>query len=110
MAASQSGGEVTVTDAKKALAIFTKAGLMRTMGKSEEGDVLWEVKPVSEDEMLWAVDRAMLVRLLSGAQESGLNSAKEILLPLFLSEHSKGEFDTLLKETNLILHRLNRPD
>ena len=110
MAASQSGGQLTVTDAKKAQQIFLKAGLMRALGKNEEGDVLWEAKPISEDEMLWAVDRAMLVRLLSGAQESGLNPAKEILLPLFLSEHSKGEIDTLLNEANLILHRQSRPE
>ena len=110
MAASQSGGQVTVTDAKKALALFTKAGLMRAIGINEEGDVLWEVKPVTEGEMLWAVDRAMLVRLLTGARESGINPALEDILPLILSEHSKGEIDTLMSEAKRMLHLQNQAE
>ncbi len=98
MAALKSGGQVTITDARKALALLMKAGLMRATGVNEEGDTLWEVKPVSEIEMLWAVDRAMLVRLLTGAQETGFNPAKESLIPLILSEHSRGEIETLLSE------------
>ena len=110
MAASQSGGQVTVTDAKKALALFTKAGLMRAIGINEEGDVLWEVKPVTEGEMLWAVDRAMLVRLLTGGRESGINPALEDILPLILSEHSKGEIDTLMSEAKRMLHPQNQAE
>ena len=110
MAALKSGGQVTITDARKALALLMKAGLMRATGVNEEGDTLWEVKPVSEIEMLWAVDRAMLVRLLTGAQETGFNPAKESLIPLILSEHSRGEIETLLSEAKVLLHRQNQPE
>ena len=110
MAALKSGGQVTITDARKALALLMKAGLMRATGVNEEGDTLWEVKPVSEIEMLWAVDRAMLVRLLTGAQEIGLNPANESLIPLILSEQSKLEIETLLSEAKVLLHRQNQPE
>ena len=110
MTVSRSGDRVTLTDARKALTLLTKAGLMRPTGVNEEGDALWEVKPVTEREMLRTVDRTMLVRLLTGAQEAGLSPAKESLLPLFLSDHSKGEIETLLSEAKMMLHRQNQPE
>jgi len=97
-----SDGQVTTTDVKKATELLTKAGLMRSPGVNEEGEMLWEVTPVSESEMLWAIDRAMTVRLLSGLKDAGIKLDKEQLLPLLLSEQNREEVDKLLAEAKEI--------
>lgn len=102
MAVLKSGGQVTTTDIKKATALLTKAGLMHSPGANEEGEVLWEVTPISKLDMFWAIDRAMTVRLLSGVQDAGLKFDKEILSPLLLSEQSKRDINKLLTEATKI--------
>jgi len=97
-----SKGQVTTTDVKKAIGLLMKANLMRSPGVNNEGEILWEVFPVTEMEMLWAIDRAMVVRLLSGLRDSELRLDKEVLRPLLLSEQSKRDVDMLLTEAKKI--------
>ena len=91
-------GQVTTTDVKKATELLMKAGLMRSPGANEEGETLWEITPVPGNEMLWAIDRAMTVRLLSGLMDAGIKLDKEQIRPLFLSEQSREETDKLVAE------------
>lgn len=98
MVVLKSGGQITTADAKKALELFTKAGLMRAVGVNNEEEVLWEVLPVTENEMLWAIDRAMTVRLLSSIQQSQLKLKGKELHQLLLSEQSIKNMDKLLAE------------
>lgn len=95
-------GQVTTTDVKKATELLSKAGLMRSPGANEEGEVLWEVVPTPEKDVLWAIDRAMIARLLSSVQDAGLTLDKDGLEPLLLSEHGEGEMDKLLAEAKRI--------
>ena len=96
MAVMKTGGQLTATDARKVSIILTKSGLMRISGSSEDGDKLWQVAPVTESDMLWIVDRAMTVRLLSGIDEAGIKLDKKILPSLLLSEQNKADVDSLL--------------
>lgn len=98
----KSGGQVTTTDVRKATELLMKAGLMQRSGTNTEGEILWGPAPVTESEMLWAIDRAMTVRLLSGIQDSKLKLDKECLRQLLLSEQSKRDVDKLLSEARVI--------
>ena len=75
---------------------------MQRSGTNTEGEILWGPAPVTESEMLWAIDRAMTVRLLSGIQDSKLKLDKECLRQLLLSEQSKRDVDKLLSEARVI--------
>lgn len=109
MAVRKSDGQVTTTDIKKATALLTKANLMQSSGTNDEGEMLWEVTPVTVLEMLWAIDRAMTVRLLAGIQNAKLKLDRECLRQLLLSEQSKREVDKLLSEARAISQK-NRDD
>ena len=98
----KSGGQVTTTDVRKATELLMKAGLMQRSGTNTEGEILWGPAPVTESEMLWAIDRAMTVRLLSGIQDSKLKLDKACLRQLLLSEQSKRDVDKLLSEARVI--------
>lgn len=98
----KSGGQVTTTDVRKATELLMKAGLMQRSGTTLEGEILWGPTPVTKSEMLWAIDRAMTVRLLSGIQDSKLKLDKECLRQLLLSEQSKRDVDKLLSEARVI--------
>jgi len=98
----KSDGQVTTTDVRKATELLMKAGLMQRSGTNTEGEILWGPTPVTKSEMLWAIDRAMTVRLLSGIQDSKLKLDKECLRQLLLSEQSKRDVDKLLSEARVI--------
>ncbi len=91
-------GQITTTDIKKALALLMKAGLVRAKGVNNEGEVLWEITAIPEQDMLWAIDRAMSIRILSGLDERSGQLDKNSLYPLLLSEQGKKEIDQLLFE------------
>jgi hypothetical protein len=59
-------GEVTTADVNKAVGLLLKAHLVTVPGTDHEGESLWQVSSVPEAQMLHAVDRAMLVRLIAG--------------------------------------------
>ena len=93
-------GEVTTTDVRKAAGLLLKAGIMEVRGTNEEGEAMWQVPPLSEPEVLYAVDRAMMVRLLAGLEDTRSPLEKRHLAPLCLGKHSGLEIDALLKEAS----------
>jgi uncharacterized protein (TIGR00288 family) len=95
-------GHVTTTDVKKATELLMKAGLMRCPGTNKEGEKLWEVAKVPVNEMLWAIDRAMTARLLSGLKDTEITLDKNQLRPLLLSEQSREDLERLFAEARKI--------
>lgn len=93
-------GSATTADVRKASQLLFKASLMNRPGTNDEGEALWQVSPVSEAEMLHAVDRAMVVRLAAGIEETHGLLERRHLSPLFLGQHRDGEIDNLLKEAS----------
>jgi hypothetical protein len=93
-------GEVTTTDVRKAAGLLLKAGIMEVRGANDESEVMWQVSPLSESEVLYAVDRAMMVRLLAGLEDTRSPLEKSHLAPLCLGKHSSPEIDALLKEAS----------
>jgi hypothetical protein len=91
-------GRVTTTEIRKAVGMLIKAGLVCSLGSNEQGETLWEIARVPEDEMLWAIDRAMAARLLSGLGESGIEYDIEAVKPLLLSEKAKADTAGLIEE------------
>ena len=103
-------GSVTTADVNKASQLLYKAGLMRRHGANEEGEVLWQVSPVSEAEMLQAVDRAMMVRLLAGLEETNSHLKRKHLSPLLLGHYNDGQIQTLLEDASRLSRNGNGQD
>ena len=90
-------GSVTAADVNKASNLLLKAHLVQIPDVNEQGDRLWQVSSVSVGEMLYAVDRAMLDRLIAGLDETGDTLDREHITPLLLGNHDDKVFDQLLK-------------
>jgi uncharacterized protein (TIGR00288 family) len=91
-------GQVTTADIRKAASLLMKAGLFLAPDANEDGESPWKVTPVADEDMLWAIDRAMAVRLLAGIQKAGLKLDEKSLQPLLLSEQAKKDVGKLLTE------------
>ncbi|MCP4284966.1 MAG: hypothetical protein GY792_11005 [Gammaproteobacteria bacterium] len=91
-------GDVTSAEVNKALGLLLKAGLFRYPQTDEDKEVLWQSTPLSEAEMLYAVDLAMLVRLLAGLEEEKITLEQNGLAPLFLGKHSDSEINNMLED------------
>ena len=75
----------------KATQLLFKANLAKITGANHDGDGLWQVTAVPVREMLHAVDRAMLVRLIAGLRETRREMEKEHVAPLLVGKHSEVE-------------------
>ena len=93
---SRCAGDVTTTDANKATILLLKAGLMKRSNTKDE--YLWQVSPVPETDMLYAVDKAMIVRLLVGLEEMHIPLDINYLSPLFLVKRTDKETKQLIDE------------
>jgi uncharacterized protein (TIGR00288 family) len=91
-------GEVTPTDVRKAVQLIYKGGLANTLGNNEEGETLWEVVTMPDEDMLRAIDRAMMVRLAAGLDEIDTPLEREPIAPLLLVKRTANEIDALLEE------------
>ena len=91
-------GGVTAADMRKAAGLLFKAGLVRHQGKNDDDESLWRVVTGSDETMLRAVDRAMLVRLMAGLNETSTALEVPRLLPLLLGQYGDTDINTLLAE------------
>lgn len=91
-------GEVTTADVRKAATLLFKAGLVSRPGVNEEGEALWQVGTAPSAQMLQAVDRAMVVRLIAGLDQVHTRLDREHLTPLLLGNLTDNEIDALLSE------------
>jgi uncharacterized protein (TIGR00288 family) len=91
-------GGVTTADMRKAADLLFKAGFVEHQGKNENGESLWRVTGDSDDKMIRAVDRAMLVRLLVGLDETSSSLDTSHLQPLLLGQYRAADLDGLITE------------
>lgn len=91
-------GEVTSADIRKAVALLFKAGLVSRPGVNEEGEALWQMSAIPAAQMLQAVDRAMLLRLVGGLEQGHAPVQRDHLAPLLLSNPTGSEIDAWLAE------------
>ena len=102
--------DVTTTDANKAISLLFKADLVHASKTDIDGEVLWQISPLSENEMLNAVDLAMLVRLVAGLEEQNIDLERDHLAPLFLSKHNHNELDVMLEAANRLSRKGGNQD
>jgi hypothetical protein len=83
---------------RKATGLLLKAGLVQHQGKNAEEENLWRVIPASDETMLRAVDRAMLVRLMAGLDETSTALDVPRLQPLLFGKYDATDLTPLLAE------------
>jgi len=96
------GGDITTTEARKAMQMIFKAKLVTIMGTNEEGESLWKIRSSSEDEMLRSVDLAMLVRLSAALSEQGMPLVMDHIAPLLLRKRTDNDIDALVDEAKAL--------
>ncbi len=100
--------KLTSTDVKKVTQMFFKANLM---AKSDNECVVdgdenyWKMNPMPFEQVLYAIDRALLARLLSGLEEAAMPLKKDIVSILLLKNRSIQELDKLINEAKQIVRQ-----
>lgn len=92
---------LTTTDARKAISMLFKAGVMKKIEHQHGSDgeeSCWKVMPLPKEKVIFAIDRAMLSRLLPGLEEVAVPFKKACVLPLLLQSRSLDELDNLILE------------
>jgi uncharacterized protein (TIGR00288 family) len=91
----------TASDVKKVMSMLFKAGLM-TKAEIQHGpdgdETYWKVISLPKEKVSYAIDRAMIIRLLSGLEEFSVPFKKEGISPLLLQSRQNGELDMLITE------------
>jgi hypothetical protein len=77
-----SSTNITAADVKKVMSLFFKAGLMikkeNHYGPDGE-ETYWKVNMIPKEKVSYAIDRAMICRLLSGLEEFSIPFKKALL-------------------------------
>lgn len=102
-------GGVTAADMRKAADLLFKGGLAQNQGKNDSEDSLWSFVLASDETMLSAVDKAMLVRLMVALDETSATLDVNRLKPLLLGQYAPTAFDNLLAEAKKA-RRIERTD
>ncbi|MGR9073909.1 MAG: NYN domain-containing protein [Gammaproteobacteria bacterium] len=92
---------LTATEVKKVMSMLFKAGLMRKCENQHgpDGDEsYWSVNLLEKEKVSYAIDRAMLCRLLSGLEEYSVPLKKEIIPLLLLEKRTPIEIEMLIAE------------
>lgn len=97
---------LTAADVRKVMSMLFKAELM-TKTENQHGpdgdETYWKVKSLSKEKVSYAIDRAMICRLLSGLEEFSVPFKKEAVPSLLLQRRVPGEIDTLIREARQLL-------
>jgi len=100
--------KLTSIDVKKVTGIFFKANLM-IKAENEHGpdgdENYWKINSIPLEQVLYAIDRAMIIRLLSGLEEAALPLNKEIIQALLLKKKSIPELDKLINEAKQVIRQ-----
>jgi uncharacterized protein (TIGR00288 family) len=98
---SSTATNLTAADVKKVMSMIFKAGLM-TKTENQHGpdgdETYWKVSLLPMEKVLFAIDRAMVSRLLSGLEEFSVPFKKEGISSLLLQNRQNGELDRLISE------------
>lgn len=98
---SETPTKLTSADVKKVTSMFFKANLMVKIDNLHGPDgeeTYWKLNSLPLDQVLYAIDRAMIIRLLSGLEEAAIPLKKEIIPSLLLKERPALELDKLIDE------------
>ena len=93
--------KLTSADVKKVTSMFWKANLVVKVDNQHgpDGDEnYWKMKSTSFEQVEYAVDCAMVTRLLSGLEEIAMPLQKEVIPFLLLKKRSIQELDKLINE------------
>lgn len=92
------GGDITTAEVRKVTQMIFKAKLVTILGTNEDGETLWQIAAISEEEMIRRVDLAMVVRLIAPLDELGVPLEQARIAPLFLVKRTGTDIDALVKE------------
>ncbi len=109
-AVTQSDGQITTADIKKAMTLFTKSGLLQHVGNNDEGDTLWKIKEQPIDDVLRAVDLGMLIRLLASFDDETMTLETKHVEDLLLTKRSHKEINGLICEAQKLCRNTDVED
>ena len=95
-------GKIARADLRKAFDLLVKAGMAEQIGTNSEGDKLWQPKHVATQDLLRAVDVAMLARLMGGLIEPSAALIKKNVKPLLLGTYGDTAIEKLFAEAKKI--------
>ncbi|WP_446809118.1 NYN domain-containing protein [Methylomonas sp. 2BW1-5-20] len=102
---------LTAADVKKVMSILFKAGLA-TKTENHHGpdgdETYWKFNSLPIEKVLFAIDRAMVSRLLSWLDEFSVPLIKECIALLLLQARQQGELDTLISEARQLCRSSDR--
>lgn len=92
---------LTAADVKKVMSMLMKAGVITKVENQHgpDGDEsYWKVGSFPIEQVAFAIDRALVSRLLSGLDEFFVPLKKESIVPLLLQRRPQGKLDMLIAE------------
>jgi uncharacterized protein (TIGR00288 family) len=102
---------LTAADVKKVMSLFFKAGLMikkENHQGPDEDETYWKVNVLPKEKVSYAIDQAMICRLLSGLEEFSVPFKKECVTPLLLQSRQAGELNKLITDAQQLLRTSER--
>ncbi|MDO8846576.1 NYN domain-containing protein [Methylicorpusculum sp.] len=100
--------KLTSADVKKVTSMFFKANLLVKIDNQHGPDGeenYWILKSIPLEQVVYAIDRAMISRLISGLQEAAMPLKKEFTPALLLKNRSMQELDKLINEAKQVVRQ-----
>jgi uncharacterized protein (TIGR00288 family) len=94
-------GDITSSEIKKAMSLFFKARLITIERDAADDDAMWKVNSVKENELLVAIDKAMVPRLISACDERGISVEIDQLEKLLISSGNGATIKTWIEEARV---------
>lgn len=91
-------GDITAADIKKALALIYKARLITIERDTAEDEAVWKVEPVAEKELLVAIDKAMIPRLIKACDEKSIPVEMGKIRKLLFSSGNEATYKAWIEE------------
>jgi uncharacterized protein (TIGR00288 family) len=110
IAIAGSGSRYTTTDIRKVINLLFKAGLMEPSHKSDGEETCWKAISHPLKNVIFAIDKAMLVRLLTGLNETSIPLETKYLSPLLLQTRTSEEIDKLVWEARQSCRTVSQHD
>ncbi len=105
---SETPTKLTSTDVKKVTSMFFKANLMEKIDNQrgpDNDENYWKLSSIPLEQVLYAIDCAMVSRLLSGLEEAAMPLKKEIIPALLLKKRSIKELDKMINQAKQLVRQ-----
>jgi hypothetical protein len=83
------------------MSLFFKARLITIERDAADDDAMWKVNSVKENELLVAIDKAMVPRLISACDERGISVEIDQLEKLLISSGNGATIKTWIEEARV---------